>query len=224
MKTLFPVFCFLFPVLFSVTAFAQNGGLMGETVYGTDAGQPMTLRNASFYYQPVPEPRVFREHDLITVLVDRSMLYTNNSDSQKQRRIRGKMGITDWIKFPGFGRLPEPIDSEPPAIGGEIDHQSRARGQLRNTEKLTFKITCRVTWKMDNGNLHIEGQDWQSVGEETQSVYFSGVVRPQDVKPDNTIECDSVLFKETKVIPSGSIYDSTKRGYGQKFIDRWSPF
>ena len=228
MKILCPMSHALCPVLvlvlFSVTAFAQSGSLMGEPVYGTESGQPMTLRNSSYYYQAVPEPRTFKEQDLITVLVDRSLLYKNNSDFQRQRKIKGKMGLTDWIKFPGIGKLPEPIDTTPPAVGGEVDHQSRAKGQLTNSEKLTFKITCRVVWKMDNGNLHVEGQDQCGVGEETQSIYFSGVIRPEDVKPDNTIESDRVHSPNVKLIPSGNIYDSTKRSYGQRFIDRWSPF
>jgi len=223
MKTVFSLSFFIFHFAFLI-CHAQNGSLMGETVYGTDAGQPMTTRNASFSYQPVPEPRVFKEQDLITVIVDRSLLYTNNSDIQRQRRIKGKMGLSDWIKFPGFGKMPEPIDTEPPAIGGEVDHQSRARGQLRNTEKLTFKIQCRVISKLDNGTLQIEGQDWQSIGEETQSIYFSGVIRPQDVSQENTIDSDNVFSRVTKLIPSGNIYDATKRNYGQRFIDRWSPF
>ena len=197
---------------------------MGETVYGTEAGQPMTLRNASFSYQPVPEPRNFKEQDLITVIVNRSFLYKNDSNLQRQRKIKGKMGLTDWVKFPGLGKLPEPIDTTPPAIGGELDHQNRAKGQLTNSEKLTFKMQCRVVWKMDNGNLQIEGQDEYYIGEEKQSVYFSGIIRPEDIKPDNTIENHYVFTPKLHYIPSGNIFDSTKRSYGQRFIDRWSPF
>jgi len=205
-------------------AFAQSGSLMGESVYGTDTGQPMTLRNASFSYQPMPEPRVFKEHDLITVIVKRSHTYSNDSNLQRQRKIKGKMGLTDWVKFPGLGKLPEPIDTSPPLIGGEIDHQSRAKGQFNNTEKLTFRIQCRVTWVMDNGILHIEGQDQQIVGENSQSIYVSGDIRPEDVTPDNTIESDRIAFPVIKIIPAGNIFDATKRSYGQRFIDRWSPF
>ena len=197
---------------------------MGESVYGTESGQQMTLKNASFSYQPVPQPRVFKEQDLITVLVNESFMYTNNSNLQKQRKIKGKMGLTDWIKLPGLGKLPEPIDTNPPKLGGELDHQSRAKGQLDNKEKISFKITCRVAWVMDNGNLHIEGQDQQIVGEEQQSIYFSGDIRPEDVKPDNTISSDNVFSPVKRIIPSGNIFDSTKRSYGQRFVDRWSPF
>ena len=211
-------------LLFTAPAFAQDGSLMGNSVYGTDEGQPMTLRNASYSYQPTPEPRVFKEQDLITVIVNKSLLHTNNSDLQRQRKIKGKMGLTDWVKFPGLTKLPEPIDTEPPVIGAEVDHQSRAKGQLTNSEKLVFKITCRVAWKMDNGNLHIEGQEHQILGEENSSLYFSGDIRPEDVRPDNTISSDSVAFPVIKRIPSGNIFDSTKRSYGQRFVDRWSPF
>ena len=220
--------CFLIShfsfLISSMPCFAQNGSLAGTPVYGSEEGQMLTTRNGSFGYQPVPQPRVFKEHDLITVLVNESFLYSNNSNLQRQRKVKGKMGLTDWIKFPGLGKLPEPIDTEPPKIGGEIDHQSRAKGQLDNKEKLTFKIQCHVAWVMDNGNLHIEGQDQKLIGEETMSIYFSGDIRPEDVKPDNTIESNKVAAQFIKHIPSGNIFDSTKRSYGQRFIDRWSPF
>ncbi|MCL2303748.1 MAG: flagellar basal body L-ring protein FlgH [Planctomycetaceae bacterium] len=223
MKTLFPISFFIFHFSF-VICYAQSGSLMGESVYGTEGGQPMTLRNGSFSYQAMPEPRMFKEQDLINVLVDRSLLYKNNSDLQRQRKIKGKMGLTEWVKFPGLGKLPEPVDTIPPMVAGEVDHQTRAKGQLTNSEKLTFKIQCRVTWKMDNGNLHIEGQDQQIIGEESLSIYFSGDIRPEDVRPDNTIPSNLVAFPIIKLIPAGNIFDSTKRNYGQRFIDRWSPF
>ncbi len=197
---------------------------MGESVYGTEEGQVMTLRNASFSYQPMPEPRTFKEQDLITVLVDERLLYSNNSDVQRQRKIKGKMGFTDWVKFPGWDKLPQPIETEPPVVGGEVDHQSRAKGQLNNSEKLTFKITCRVAWKMDNGNLHIEGQQQMMIGEENRSVYVSGDIRPEDVGADNTVLSSALAFSTIKLIPSGNIFDSTKRSYGQRFVDRWLPF
>ncbi len=211
-------------LLTSLSVVAQSGGLMGQSVYGTANGQAMSLRNSSFTYQPIPEPKTYKEQDFITVIVNDTAIYSNNNDLQRQRKIKGKMGLTDWVRWPDWSKLPQPLLDEPPVIGAEIDHQSRSKGQLSRTEKLIFKITCRVSSVMDNGNLHIEGQQRQQIGEENKVVYFSGVIRPEDIQPDNTITSDRVYDRDFIEIPSGQNFDAIKRSYGQRFIDRWMPF
>ncbi len=211
-------------LLSTLTAGAQSGGLMGQSVYGTANGQAMSLRNSSFTYQPIPEPKTYKEQDYVTVIVNATQIYSNNNDLQRQRKMKGKMGLTDWVRWPDWTRLPQPLLDEPPVIGAEIDHQSRSKGQLSSTEKLSFKITCRVLWVMDNGNLHIEGHDTQTVGEENKQIYVSGDIRPEDIRPDNTISSDNMHAKTIDIIPSGQNFDAIKRSYGQRFIDRWMPF
>lgn len=224
--TMRPSFFSLVFLLFGTfPLYAQSGSMIGTAAYNTENGQAMTLRNASFSYRETPKPRGFREHDLITVKVNDYQTYTNNSDLQRQRKLKGKAGLNEWIKFNGWGKLPTPIETEPPKVEAELDFQGRAKGQLSQSERLSFNINCRIVYIQDNGNLHIEGQDNITVGEENKSIYFSGDIRPEQVDPkDNSIPSDKVAFRNIKIIPSGNVFDATKRSYGQRFFDRWSPF
>ncbi|MGL6225441.1 MAG: flagellar basal body L-ring protein FlgH [Thermoguttaceae bacterium] len=219
-KALFIVLLLISPV----AIYGQSGSLTGDVVYRTSNDQPLTLRNASFTYQPTPEPRSFKVHDRITVIIDEKMLYTNNNDGQRQRKITGKMGLTDWIRIPGWGNLPEPITTDPPVVGGVLDHQARNKGQLTRSEKMSVKISCEIIDILPNGDLRIKGQDQRIVGEEEKIVYFSGVVPPKHIKEDDTVMSDMVGDKDFKEIPSGNTFDGIKRGYGQRWIDRWMPF
>lgn len=172
----------------------------------------------------MPEPRTFKEQDLVTIIVNKSELYVNNSNLQRQRKIEGTMGLTDWVRFPSWKKIPEPILTEPPVIGGEIDHTSRSKGQLNNVEKLEFMITCRVLNKLPNGLLFVEGDDDQTVGEEKKVIHVSGYLSPEAIGEDNTVQSDRLYSRKIRVIPSGNVFDSTKRGYGQRWMERWMPF
>ena len=209
----------------TVSASAQDASMMGTSAFSSsDGNRPMTLANSSYTYQPAPQPKVFKEQDLITVIVNMSSKYSSKADLQKQKKINAKMGLTDWIRFVGISKLPEPVSEDPPVIGGVLDHQTRAKGDLKRDENLSFKIKCRVSRKLDNGNLQIEGPQRMQIGEEIKYIYISGIVSPEDIKPNGTVSSDDVYDIDVRDTPEGNVYDSVRRSYGTKFIERWSPF
>lgn len=215
-------------ILFFTTSalFAQNGAIMGEPVYHTETTkQPMNMFNSSYSYQPSPQPKVYRENDLVNVNVQHRHVFENKNDSQRQRKLKGKMGLTEWVKFPGLLKMPVPMETEPPSIGGEVDFQGRAKGDTKQSQNLSFKIQCRIIRKLANGNLHIEGQRQTTIGEEVKIVYFSGEIRPEDIdERTNVVSSDDVYGMVIREMQGGAGSDAIKRGYGQKAFERWSPF
>ncbi len=85
-------------------------------------------------------------------------------------------------------------------------------------------MTCRITSKQDNGNLIIEGTQDTTIGEENKIMHVAGIIRPEDIGPDNTIDGDRVGELVIKEVPSGNVYDTTRRSWGAQLIERWKPF
>jgi flagellar L-ring protein precursor FlgH len=188
-------------------------------------GAQMTLGNMSFTAQRPQAPKTFREHDLVTVTVNKNWRQTNNGAMERKKKMQTEYGITKWPSISGlFGLGASSFDDGKPALGGKIDSKFKNEGSVTRREQLEFKITCQVESIMENGLLYLEGVDKDVLAEEGKIVELTGYVRPQDIQPDNSIKGELIYSREIKEIPSGSVQDSIRRGWGQKLVDRYSPF
>ena len=57
---------------------------------------------------------------------------------------------------------------------------------------MNFVISCRIVDKRPNGNLVLEGTWSVSDNEENWEYSLSGEIRPEDIKPDNTVISDTI--------------------------------
>ncbi|MCL2119464.1 MAG: flagellar basal body L-ring protein FlgH [Planctomycetaceae bacterium] len=188
-------------------------------------GAQMTLGRMSFTAQPMEAPRTFREHDLVTVIVNKDWRSTSKGTMERKRKMQSDYGITKWVSFNGlFGIGASKFDDGAPALGGKIDSKFKNEGTMTRREQLEFKITCQVESILENGVLYLEGTDKDLLAEEGKIIELTGYVRPQDIQPDNTIKGELVYQREINEIPSGSVQDSIRRNWGQKLVDRYSPF
>ena len=209
---------------------ARNNAAAQSSMIGTmptqrqQEGAALTLSQMSYTAQPLESPKVFREHDLVTVIVKNNWRSLNEGELERKRRMSSEYGITKWLSFDGLSFGPSKFAGGSPAIGAELSSNFKNEGTVTRRESLEFKITCRVMSIQENGVLFLEGTDTTTLGEEGKKIYFSGFARPQDIQPDNTILSERMHEPEIKEIPSGSVYDSYRRNWGQKAIDRYSPF
>ncbi len=189
-----------------------------------EEGVQMTLGDMSFTAQPVQAPKTIREHDLVTVIVKKNWRSLNEGELERKRKMSSDYGITKWISFNGLNFSASKFDEGNPALGAKIDSRFKNEGSVIRRESLEFKITCSIDSIQENGILLLEGIDSTTLAEEGKIIYFSGYARPQDIQPDNTILSERLYLPEIKEVPSGSVYDSYRRNWGQKIIDRYSPF
>src|SRR5690606_17736037 len=63
----------------------------------------------------------------------------------------------------------------------------RGGGSTTRGGSLNARMTAMVVDVLPNGNLVIEGRQTIIVNEEEQLIVVSGIVRPQDIAPDNTV-------------------------------------
>ncbi|MGL4594584.1 MAG: flagellar basal body L-ring protein FlgH, partial [Thermoguttaceae bacterium] len=70
----------------------------------------------------------------------------------------------------------------------------------------------------------IEGDTSSIVGEEGKVMYVGGIIRPEDIGTDNTIDGSFVAGLTVREIPSGVSYDSVRRSWGTRLVEQWKPF
>ena len=188
-------------------------------------GMQMTLGNMSFTAQPMEAPKSFREHDLVTVIVNKKWISTNKGAMERKKKMQNNYSITKWPSIHGlFGIGAAKLEDGAPALGYDINNKFKNEGSITRREQLEFQITCEVVSILENNVLYIVGTDEDTLSEEGKIIELSGYCRPQDIQPDNTIKGELIFSREIKEVSSGSAYDSYRRGWGQKLIDRYSPF
>jgi flagellar L-ring protein precursor FlgH len=74
-------------------------------------------------------------------------------------------------------------------------------------------VTTEVVAEMPNGNLVLEGKKWIGINSERQQIVLRGIIRPQDLAPDNSIPSDRVAQLELFVNGKGIVADSIKRPF-----------
>ncbi len=79
---------------------------------------------------------------------------------------------------------------------GSTKGEHKGDGRTQRQGRLTGTVTVKVVEVFPDGNMRIEGQKSLVINGERQLTILSGVIRPQDVTPDNTIRSDRIADAE----------------------------
>jgi flagellar L-ring protein FlgH len=161
-------------------------------------------------------PRARHPGDILTVILMES------TDAQKNASTTEKKLDQEQIVNATF--LGKPI-----ALGGGYSmdfnlnnqRQFTGQGQSLQNNKLAGKISVTVAKVLPNGNMVVQGEKWIRINQGNEFVQLSGVIRPQDIKPDNTISSERVANARISYGGTGQINNTNAQGWLSRFL--WSP-
>ena len=87
------------------------------------------------------------------------------------------------------------------------------------SNSLRGNITVTVADILPNGNLVVRGEKWMTLNSGDEFIRISGIVRPDDVAPDNTILSTRLANAKISYSGTGSLADSQKMGWLAKFFN-----
>ncbi|MCL1120090.1 MULTISPECIES: flagellar basal body L-ring protein FlgH [Shewanella] len=93
------------------------------------------------------------------------------------------------------------------------------------SNSLDGSISANVMQVLNNGNLVVRGEKWISINNGDEFIRVTGIVRSQDIKPDNTIDSTRMANARIQYSGTGTFADAQKVGWlSQFFMSDWWPF
>lgn len=161
-------------------------------------------------------PRARHVGDIITVIL------LEKTDAQKKASTRGQKN--DTLKMTNKTFFGRPISM----FGGysfDFDMDSRRQfdgtGQEIQNNKLFGSISLTVSKVLSNGNMMVQGEKWYKINQGDEYIRLSGIIRPQDIKPDNTIVSDRIANARIAYGGVGELNNMNAQGWFSRFI--WGP-
>lgn len=85
-------------------------------------------------------------------------------------------------------------------------------GQTTRSGTLVTTLSVLVKEVLPNGTLKIEGSRLVGINRETQKVTFTGIVRPEDIGPDNSVPSNLVAGVEVRYDGKGIVSEPQRPG------------
>ncbi len=139
----------------------------------------------------VSDFRARRIGDVVTIVVEEDLKGAKDVRTQTQRKSDMNIGLSGifGLEFnkqvqPRYGNAK--VDAKN-AIGGSSSSKFQGSGKTSRNASLSGTISARVVQVLPGGNLIVRGSRELRINNETQYLILTGVVRPQDIGPDNTV-------------------------------------
>ena len=204
----------------SLSALAQSSSLLGNS----NSRRPLTLATSSWTYQAPPEQKQWKINDFVTVMIEEKSKMIREGQIDQRKKDEGSTALTDWVQIDGWEIQPDPQSAGSPTVAGIVDNKYRAQANLQNRDSLETSIQCTVVDVRPNGTLVLEGHAKVTVDEEDWELSLSGIVRPEDIMPNNTVKSEKLAEKQIVRRSSGQGRDGVRRGWLQRVLDKFQPF
>jgi flagellar L-ring protein precursor FlgH len=168
------------------------------------------------------DQRAHNVGDILTVLVtidDQAQISNQTNRSRSSTNDGGVSGVLGSI----FGSVAPDVDPSA-AIGTTSGMADKGAGSVNRSENVTTSVAAVVTQVLPNGNLVIEGHQEVRVNFEVRDLIVAGIVRPEDIRSDNTIPSAKIAEARIAYGGRGQITDVQQPRYGQQVLDAILPF
>jgi flagellar L-ring protein precursor FlgH len=169
------------------------------------------------------DQRAARIGDLLTVTVNITDKANIANETQRSRTSKEDSGITDFI---GARTLGEQARKVLPGriLTADSVASTDGKGSVNRQEALQTNVAAVVTQVLPNGNLVVEGKQEIRVNYEIRELIVAGIVRPEDIQSDNTIDSSKIAQARIAYGGRGQITDVQQPRYGQQVMDVLLPF
>ena len=188
------------------------------------ANMPVPQRTSGSLYQDTYGVSLFNDRkahfvgDVITVTLS-------------ERTVSRKSSGVSVNKQSGLEMNAGPLLGATPTFKGrdmstELEQTRNFKGDADadQSNSLQGNITVTVAEILPNGNLIVRGEKWITLNRGDEFIRISGIVRPEDIAPDNTILSTRLANAKISYSGSGELASSQAMGWLSRFFNsEWWP-
>ena len=174
-------------------------------VNATTNGSIYQVSNNRFFFEDI---RARRVGDVINVILD------ERTDATKRATTSANKGTTIGLPSPTlFGGNATARGRE--ILANDISASTEFAGTADSSQsnRLNGSVAVVVDQVLSNGNLRIRGQKRLTLNQGSEVVQVSGLIRPVDITPQNTILSNQIADASITYGGSGLLADSNRAGW-----------
>jgi flagellar L-ring protein precursor FlgH len=163
--------------------------------------------------------------DVIVVRITESALGTSSADSKLDKTSANELKAPTLLGYENKlkGVLGPDFD---PALAYKTANAQNfdGKGETNRAASLTAQVAVRVMAVGTGGRMVVAGTKDITVNREHQTLTLAGIIRPEDVRADNTVASSSIADLTIKYGGTGDVAEMTRQGWFTKLISKVWPF
>ena len=170
------------------------------------------------------DQRAARIGDLVTVKVNVTDQANISNETKRSRSNTENFGLPNAGGLEKNAAVLAAGVSPDKLLAATSSSSNDGVGSVQRNETVSTNVAAIVTQVLPNGNLVVEGKQEIRINFEVRELVVAGVVRPEDIESDNTIESTKIAQARIAYGGRGQITDVQQPRYGQQIVDILLPF
>ncbi|GEK10832.1 flagellar basal body L-ring protein FlgH [Pseudoalteromonas sp. McH1-7] len=172
-----------------------------------------SLFNTQFSNDLYADKKALRVGDIITIVLRETTQATKAANSELD-----KSSDSSLDPIIGLGANAINIGNEAIQFGAKSSSSFSGDSKSNQSNSLFGNISVNVTRVLPNGNLVIRGEKWLTLNTGEEFIRLEGLVRPQDVTADNTVESNRVANARIQYSGKGDQQEVQSAGWLTSFF------
>ncbi|MGC9323905.1 MAG: flagellar basal body L-ring protein FlgH [Desulfomonilia bacterium] len=169
------------------------------------------------------DPRAKRVGDIVVVQIVESSSANKEAKTESEKTSTVDNSIDDILGLPLDASSAFGYDLSP-TLSASSTSEFEADGETSRKGSISAVVSARVLRILPSGNMVISGKKQTRVNSELQYITISGIIRPEDISPYNTIQSNYVADLRLDFYGSGIIGDQQNKGILGRAFDKIWPF
>lgn len=197
----------------------------GEYAANKKGSQPAT---GSIYSEAQPgfleDTRALRVGDIVLIRINEHADAQGGAHTNLKKETNREAGVDAFMGLvPAIQKAYPDIDpTKLLAMASKSGFNGEGTTQRAGT--LNGLVGVHVKQELPNGDLYVEGTKVVMINHEEYHLYISGVLRPSDIAPDNSVDSSLIADARVEFTGRGDIDDQVNRGWLTKVLDFINPF
>lgn len=171
------------------------------------------------------DQRAARVGDIVTVLIDIADSANVANSTSRSRTNSQDSDLSNFLGLEGSldNILPDAVSPSATTSFGSTN-ALEGNGSIQRNESVSLEVAALITQTLPNGNLVIQGNQEVLVNSELRNLVVTGIIRPEDITNDNTVNHTQIAEARIAYGGRGDITRMQRAPWGSRIYEAVFPY